>query len=99
MSRGDDPKVTLQEFGTANLETLLHNLGCILIDAVAVGVGENVVDYTALVGWGTMLAQMLDTPIAKLTMGDKIDACDDFFDSRTLEKERRQQCAETMSKC
>jgi hypothetical protein len=68
MSRGDDPKVTLQEFGTADLETLLHNFGCILIDAVAVGVGENVVDNTAFVGWGTMLAQMLDTPVAKLTM-------------------------------
>jgi hypothetical protein len=68
MSRGDDPKVTLQEFGTADLETLFHNFGCILIDAVAVGVGENVVDYPAFVGWGTMLAQMLDTPVAKLTM-------------------------------
>jgi hypothetical protein len=98
MSRGNDPKVTLQEFGTADLETLLHNFGCILIDAIAVGIGKNVVDHTAFVRWGTMLAQMLDTPVAKLAMRDKVDACDDFFDSRTLEKECCQQCAETMSK-
>jgi len=32
------------------------------------------VDGTATISWSAMLADMLDAPVAKLTVGDNIDA-------------------------
>lgn len=90
MSCRDDCKISLHEFSPTNLETFLHNLGSKLVDAVAVSIGKDMVDDAALVRWRTMLAQMLDTPVAKLAMGDKIDAGNDFFNGRTLEWKIRQ---------
>lgn len=88
MSSGDDSKIPLHEISATNLQTFLNNFGSILVNAVAVGIGKNVVDDTALVRRGTVLAQMLDTPVAKLAMRDEVNAGNDFLDSRTL-KERR----------
>lgn len=85
MGSRNDTEVTIHEFNTADLEAFLHNFGSKLINAVIVGIVENVVDDTALVGWGTMLAQVLDTPIAELTMSDEVDVCDHFLDSRALQ--------------
>ena len=45
----DDAKVVLEKLNTANLQTLLYNLGGKLIDAVAVGITKDVVDDSALV--------------------------------------------------
>ena len=90
MGGRDNCKIALHELRTTNLETLLHNLGSKLVDAVAVGIGKNVVDDAAFVRWRTMLAQMLDTPISKLTMSNKVNACDDFFNRRTLTRKRCQ---------
>ncbi len=70
MSSRDNTKVTIHELGTTDLEALLHNLRSKLVDAVAVSVGKNVVDDTALVRWRTMLAQVLDTPISELAMSN-----------------------------
>ena len=90
MGGRDNCKVTVHEFDAANLQTFLHNLGSKLVDAVVVSICENVVDNAALVGWRAMLAQMLDTPVAKLTMGNEVDACDDFLDGWTLKRKKCQ---------
>ena len=80
----DNTKVPIKKLRTTNLQALLHDLGRKLIDAVAVGIGKDVVDDSALVWGRTMFAKMLNAPISELTMSDKIDACGDFFDCRTL---------------
>ena len=84
MSCCDDCKISLHEFGTANLETLLHNLGSELVDAVAVSIGKNVIDDAALVRRRTMLAQMLNTPVAELAVGNEVNTGNDFFNGRAL---------------
>ena len=87
MGSRDNTKVTVHKFDTTDLEALLHDLGSKLVDAVAVSIGENVVDDAALVRWRTMFAQVLDTPISELAMGNEIDACNDFFNGRALKDE------------
>lgn len=84
MGSRDNTKVTVHEFDTTDLEALLHDLGSKLVDAVAVSVGKNVVDDTALVRWRAMLAQVLDTPISELAMSYEINAGNDFFNGRAL---------------
>jgi hypothetical protein len=83
-SSGDDTQVLIQELMTANLETFLNNLGGELIDAVVVGVVQNVVDDTALVRRRAMLAKMLDAPVAKLAMSNEVNVGDHFLDGRAL---------------
>ena len=83
-SSGNDTEVAIQELVTADLETLLNNFGCELIDAVVVRVGQDVVDDTTLVGRRAVLAEVLDTPIAELTMSDEVDIVDHLLDSRAL---------------
>ncbi len=87
MSSRDDSKVAFHEFGTTDLQTFLDNFGSKLVDAVVVGICKNVVDHTAFVRWGTMLTQMLDTPVAKLTVSDEVNAPNDFLDGWTLNGE------------
>ncbi len=84
MSSGDDSEVAIQKLRTTNLEALLNNLGSKLINAVAVGVGQDVINNATLVWRRAMLAEMLNAPVAELTMSDKVDVGDDFLDSRTL---------------
>jgi len=84
MSCGDDSEISIQEFDPTNLETLLDDFGSKLINAVAVRVGKNVIDDSAPVWRRAMFAEMLDAPITELAMSNEIDACDNFFDSRTL---------------
>ena len=83
-SRGDDTKVAIQKLQAANLQTLLNNFGSKLIDAVIVRVRKDVVDDATLVGGRPMLAEMLNAPVAKLTMSDEVDVCNDFLDCRAL---------------
>lgn len=80
----DDSQVAIQELESTNLETLLDNLGSKLINAVVVGIGQDVIDDTTLVRGRAVLAQVLDTPVTELTMSDEIDVRDDFFDGRAL---------------
>lgn len=87
MGSRDNTKVTVHELSTTDLEALLHNLGSKLVDAVAVSVGEDVVDDTALIRWRTMLAQVLNTPISELAMSNQIDVCNDLLNSRALKDE------------
>lgn len=42
------------------------------------------INGAAAVGRGSMLADVLDAPVAELTVGDDIDASKDFVDARTL---------------
>jgi len=84
MSCGDDSEISIKEFDPTNLETLLDDFGSKLVNAVAVRVGKNVIDNSAPVCRRTMFAEMLDAPITELAMSNEIDACDNFFDSRTL---------------
>lgn len=84
MSSGDDSEVAIEELNATNLEALLDDLGSKLIDAVAVGVDQDVIDDTTFVGWRAMLAEMLDAPVTELTMSNEINAGDHFFDCRTL---------------
>ena len=42
------------------------------------------INGTAPVSWGTVLADMLDTPVAKLSMRYDINADEDLVDARTL---------------
>jgi hypothetical protein len=66
-------KVAVQEVVAANLQTFLDDLGSILVHAVISREPDNMVDSSATVGRGSVLADMLDAPIAKLTMRDHID--------------------------
>ena len=46
---GDDSKISVQELGTTDLETLFDNLGSKLVDAIAVRVCEDVIDHSPFV--------------------------------------------------
>jgi hypothetical protein len=81
----DDAKVVPEELNTANLQTLLDNLGGKLIGAVAVGIAKDVVDDSALVWRGAVLAEVLDAPVSELPVGDEINVCDNFFNGGALE--------------
>jgi hypothetical protein len=77
-------QVSVKELGVTNLETLLDDLGGILIHAVLGGEAEDVVDGTTTIGGSPMLTDMLDAPVAKLTVSDDIDAGEDFVNAWTL---------------
>ena len=66
-------EVAVQEVVAANLQAFLDDLGSILIHAVVGREPDNMVDSSATVGRGAVLADVLDAPIAKLTMRDHID--------------------------
>lgn len=84
VSSGDNPKITIQKFRTSNLEAFFNNFGSKLVNAVVVGVGQDVVNDTALVWRGAVLAQMLNAPVAELSMGNEVNVGDDFFDGRAF---------------
>lgn len=44
------------------------------------------VNRAATVSWSTMLADVLDAPVAKLTVGDNVDTIEDLCDARTLRR-------------
>lgn len=77
-------EVTVQELRAADLEALLNNLRGELVHAVLSGVAEDVVDGAAAVGNGTVLADVLNAPVAELTVSDDVDAGKDLGDARAL---------------
>lgn len=81
---GDDAQVPIQELVAADLETFFNDLGGKLIDAVVVGVAQDVIDNAALVRRGAVLAEVLDAPVAELTMSNEINVGDHLFDGRAL---------------
>jgi hypothetical protein len=84
MRSGNDAEVTFKELHATDLEALFDNFGSELIDTVAVGIAKDMVNDSALVWRGAVLAEMLNTPISKLPVGDEINVVDDFFDGRAL---------------
>lgn len=80
----DALQVLVQEVGVTNLQALLNHLGGILIGAVLSCEAKDVVNGTAAIGRGTMLADVLNAPVAELAMSNHIDASEDFVDARTL---------------
>jgi len=83
-SFADTIEISAEKFDTTNLKALLDNLGGKLIHAVFRCVSDDVVNSTAAISWGTMLADMLDAPVAKLTMSDDINAGENFLNTWTL---------------
>lgn len=80
----DAIQVSTEELRSANLQTLLDHLGGELIRAVFGGVSNNVIDGTAAVGGGSMLANVLDAPVAKLSVGNNVNVGEDFLDAGSL---------------
>src|SRR5690242_13352375 len=69
----DNTKIAIQEIHSTDLEAFFHDFGCKLVNAVVVRVGENVIDDTTLIGRGSMLAKVLNAPVAELTVSDEVD--------------------------
>jgi len=78
-------KVSIEELGARNFETLFDNLRGELVGTVLCCIAKDVFDSTGLVRTCTVLADMLDTPIAELAVRNNIDAAKDFVDAGTLE--------------
>ena len=80
----DTFEITLKELSTSDLEAFLDNLGSKLVHTVFGSIAENVIDSTATVSRCCVFADVLDTPITKLTVGNNVNAGEDFVDARTL---------------
>lgn len=77
-------KVAVKELGAANLEALLDNLAGKLVHAVLGSEAKDVIDGVVAVRDGAVLADVLDAPVAELTMGDNVDAGKDLVDAGAL---------------
>jgi hypothetical protein len=55
-----------------------------LIHAVLGCVPDDVINSTAAVAWRSMFADMLDTPVSKLSVGDNVNVGQYFLDTRSL---------------
>jgi hypothetical protein len=82
----DSLQITVQELAVSNLEAFLDYLGGILIRAVLGSEAKDVVNSTAAVSRSSMFADVLNAPVSELTVGDDIDASEDFVDARPLGK-------------
>ena len=80
----DTIQVATEEVDAANLEALLNDLRSKLVHAVLRGIANDMVDGPAAISWGTMLADVLDAPIAELAMSNDINACQNLLDARAL---------------
>jgi len=81
----DSIKVASKEVDTADLEALLNNLRSELVHAVLGSIADDMVNGSAAISWGTMLADMLNAPVAELSMSDNVDAGKNLLDARALE--------------
>jgi hypothetical protein len=80
----DTVKIATEEVNTTNLEAFLNNLGGKLIHAVLGSIADDMINCSAAVSWGTMLANVLDAPVPELTMSDDIDALKHLFNAGAL---------------
>jgi hypothetical protein len=80
----DPLQVSIQEFSVTNFETLLDNLGGILIHAVLSSEAQDVVDRTTTISGSTVFTNVLNAPVAKLTMGNHINTGENFIDTGAL---------------
>ena len=77
-------EIATKEVNTTNLEALLNNLGSKLIHAVLRSKANDMINCSAAISWSTVLADVLNTPIAELTVSNNVDASENFFNTGTL---------------
>lgn len=77
-------KVASKKLSTSNLQAFLDNLGGKLVCTVLGSIPNDVVNGTASIRWSSMLANMLNAPIAELPMRNNIDVREDLFDAWPL---------------
>lgn len=77
-------EVATKEINTTNLQALLDNLGGKLVHAVLGRVANDVVNCTAAISWSAMLADVLNAPVAELSVGNNVDARKNFLDAGSL---------------
>lgn len=80
----DAIQVSAQEFGPANFQAFLNNLGSELIHRVLRGISNDMIDGTAPVSRSAVLTDVLDAPITELTMGHNVNVEQDLLDAGTL---------------
>lgn len=79
-------KITVKELSTTNFKTFFNNLRSELVHAIISGPHEDMLDGTVLVMWSSVLTDVLDAPIAKLAVGEEINFCKNFLNSRALRR-------------
>lgn len=80
----DAVKISAQKLWASNLETLLDHLRGKLVHTILGSIADDVIDRTAAISRGAMLTNVLNTPIAELSMRDDIDVRQNFLDARAL---------------
>lgn len=80
----DTVEVAIEKVGPSDLEAFLDHLGSKLIHGVLGGETKDVIDSAGAVGNGSMLTNVLDAPIAKLSVGNDINAGENLIDARAL---------------
>ena len=67
-----------------------------MVHAILCSIAEDMVNGAASISWCSVLADMLNAPVAKLTVSDDVDTVQDLSDARTLLR-RRQLASPCMS--
>lgn len=80
----DTVEVATEKVNTTNLETFLNNLRSKLVHAVLGRVPDDMVNCPAAISWGSVLTNMLDAPVAKLAVGNNINASKNLFNAGPL---------------
>ena len=80
----DAVQIAAQELGPADFQTLLDNLGGELIHAVLRSIADDMVNSTASVRGSTVLADVLDAPVAELAMSDNVNVGQHLLYAGTL---------------
>lgn len=81
----DAVQIASEEIGAANLETLFDNLGGELVHAVLGSITDDVINSPAAVRRSPVLADVLDAPVSKLSVGDQVDVDQHLLNARTLQ--------------
>ena len=68
-------QVAIQKFRAANLQAFFHDLRGKLIHAEIDGPEKDMLNSTALVMGGTVLANVLNAPISELAVGEHVNLC------------------------
>lgn len=81
----DSVKVAAEKVGASDLEAFLNDLGSELIHGVLRSVPNDMINRTAAVRRGTMFANVLDAPVAKLAVRHDVDVGKDFLNAWALQ--------------
>ena len=77
-------KVAIEKLWPADLEALLNHLGRELVRAIFGRITDDMVDRTASVTWGSMFADVLNAPVAKLTVGYNVNIGENLLNAGSL---------------